>query len=86
MNDSSGTMRSMPEPFGFAVSSKEEADKFLKENWLYQNDVKEIVICETFEEVKKLVKENYEKHKKDLNSFYSKSNKQLDDEAKTWGI
>ena len=68
MNDSSGTMKSVPEPFGFAVESREEADNFLKEKWKYQNNVQEIVVCETFEEVKKIVKEEYNDYKKKLNA------------------
>lgn len=48
--DGDGTMRSIDEPFGVAVKSKEEAEKFLEVNYGYTRSYQEVKIYDNFNE------------------------------------
>lgn len=56
--DSDGTMRSIPEPFGVAVTNEEDAKRFATDfkNYGYKQSYEKIKIYETLEEALKLKK------------------------------
>lgn len=56
--DSDGTMRSIPEPFGVAVTNEEDAKRFATDfkNYGYKQSYEKIKIYETLEEALKLNK------------------------------